>query len=229
MIEEILPDAVVSVESFGDAVDPMLFPEEEAVVARAVAKRRAEFATVRACARTALAKLGHPPAPLLPGERGAPIWPDGVVGSMTHCADYRACAVSSDGDTLAVGIDAEPHDRLPDGVLEAVSDPWERAWIARLGAERPEVSWDRLLFCAKEAVYKAWFPLTRRWLDFSEASLSVDPLERTFSARLSVTGHTAGGLAITGFRGRWLARDGLVLTTIVVPAGPDAQEQLQPR
>ncbi|MEU8104965.1 4'-phosphopantetheinyl transferase superfamily protein [Nonomuraea muscovyensis] len=219
MIEEILPRAVVAVEAFEDAAGPELFPEEEALIARAVQKRRDEFATVRACAREALAKLGQPAVPILPGERGAPVWPRGVVGSMSHCEGYRVCAVAPSVDVLTVGVDAEPNAAVPDGVLEAVSDAAERAWIAELAVARPDISWDRLLFCAKEAVYKAWFPLTRRWLDFSEATVTVDPEAGTFAARLLVQGRTPEGGPITGFRGRWLAGRGLLVAAIAVPRG----------
>ena len=70
-----MPPAVAVAESFGDISGARLFPEEEAVVARAVDKRRREFTTARACARTALAGLGLPAAPIGRGERGAPGWP----------------------------------------------------------------------------------------------------------------------------------------------------------
>ena len=84
MIEEILPTEVAAVEAFDDPPGAMLYPEEEAVIARAVDKRQREFTTARVCARAALAALGLPPAPILPGQRGAPGWPNGVVGSMKH-------------------------------------------------------------------------------------------------------------------------------------------------
>ncbi|MET9341900.1 4'-phosphopantetheinyl transferase superfamily protein [Nonomuraea sp. NPDC003804] len=217
MIERILPAAVVAVEAFDDDPDARLFPEEEAVVARAVAKRREEFATVRGCARKALAELGLPPLPILPGERGAPIWPPGVVGSMSHCLGYRVCALARERDIETVGVDAEPNAALPKRVLDAVSDAAERARIAVLEAARPEVAWDRLLFCVKEAVYKAWFPLTRRWLAFSQASVSIDAAG-TFSARVLIEGTTPDGRRLTGFEGRWLAGDDLVIAAIAVPA-----------
>jgi 4'-phosphopantetheinyl transferase EntD len=213
MIERILPGAVVAVDTREDDPAAVLFPEEEALLARAVDKRRREFATVRACARTALARLGLPPAPILPGTRGAPTWPAGVVGSMTHCDGYRACAVARAGEVLTIGIDAEPDAALPEGVLGVVSDAGERAWIAELSAAEPGVSWDRLLFSAKESVYKAWFPLTGRWLGFEEATVSVRPAERTFEARLLVPG------PVSGFSGRWLTTGGLILTSVCVPAG----------
>jgi 4'-phosphopantetheinyl transferase EntD len=78
------------------------------------------------------------------------------------------------------------------------------------------VHWDRLLFSAKESVYKAWFPLTRRWLNFTEAAVTPHP-DGTFTARLLVPGPVVDGHPVDGFDGRWLTRDGLVLTAIVLP------------
>jgi enterobactin synthetase component D / holo-[acyl-carrier protein] synthase len=219
MIEEILPPEVASAEAFDDDSSAVLFPEEEAVVSRAVAKRRGEFTTGRACARAALAKLGIPPAPILPGPRRAPQWPPGVAGSITHCDGYRAAAVALVRDVASVGVDAEPDDALPDGVLDRVSLARERAWLPGLAAAAPGVSFDRLLFCAKESVYKAWFPLTGRWLGFEQAEITIEPEAGTFSAELLEPGPVLGGRPLTGFTGRWLARDGLLLTAIVVPAG----------
>jgi 4'-phosphopantetheinyl transferase EntD len=216
MITEILPDGVVAEEAFGDLPEAELFPEEEAAVARAVPKRRGEFSTVRACARVALARLGIPPAPIVPGTRGAPQWPAGVVGSITHCDDYRACAVARESDVVTIGLDAEPHGTLPHGVLNLVSSAQERDGLARLSAAAPEVHWDRILFCAKESVYKAWFPLTHRWLNFEDAHVDIDPASGTFSARLLVKGPVVNGAVIDGFNGRWLVGNGLIATAIVV-------------
>ena len=217
MLAEIVPPEVAADEAFGDLPDAVLFPEEEAVVARAVDKRRREFAAARACARAGLARLGVPPVPILPGLRGAPQWPPGIVGSITHCAGYRASALARAEDMLTLGLDAEPDDRLPEGVLNAVSSADERAGLDALAAAAPGPSWDRLLFCAKEAVYKAWFPLTRRWLGFADAAVTIDPERGTFAARLLVEGPVLEGRTLTGFTGRWLARDGLLLAAIAVP------------
>ncbi|MDG9715915.1 4'-phosphopantetheinyl transferase [Streptomyces sp. DH24] len=226
MIEELLPDTAVVVESHGgeDADEARLYPEEEALVARAVAKRRREFAGVRSCARRAMEKLGVPPQPVLVGERGAPRWPDGVVGSMTHCAGFCGAALARAGDLASVGIDAEPAGPLPQGVLTAVALPAEAERLARLAAERPEVHWDRLLFSAKESVYKAWFPLTGKWLDFSEADIEIfaDPGDRpggTFRAALLVPGPRVGDRRVDHFDGRWTAQGGLLATAVsITPA-----------
>jgi 4'-phosphopantetheinyl transferase EntD len=140
-----------------------------------------------------------------------------VVGSITHCDGYRACAVARDSDIVTIGLDAEPHDRLPDGVLDAVSLAPERERVAELTAAVPGVCWDRMLFCVKESVYKAWFPLTNRWLGFEEARVDFDPVSESFTAQLLVSGPVVNGRTLTGFTGRWLVSQGLIVTAIVIP------------
>src|SRR3569833_2826929 len=222
MIELILPPEVASAEACDVSGEVDLFPEEEAAVARAVDKRRREFTTARGCARRALAVLGLPPVPIVPGERGAPTWPAGVVGSMTHCDGYRASAVALEERVRTVGVDAGPNGPLPYGVLEAVASPPERAWIQARAGDGSGVCWDRLLFSAKESIYKAWFPLTRRWLDFDEAVVTADPDDGTFTARLRVPGPVVDGRALTGVTGRWTVSHGLVATAIAVLAAAPA-------
>jgi 4'-phosphopantetheinyl transferase EntD len=225
VINDILPDAVSAVDTFDDH-DVELFPEEERLVANSVDKRRKEFTTGRHCARAALAGLGIAPVPVLAGERREPTWPAGVVGSITHCKGYRAAAVGRTGDVWTIGIDAEPNEPTPPGVLEAIALPAELRMVARLAAAGDKVSWDRLLFSAKESVYKAWFPLTRLWLDFSEADIEITPApgaapgvppHGTLHARLLVPGPVVGGRRVDRFEGRWTVRRGLVATAITVP------------
>jgi 4'-phosphopantetheinyl transferase EntD len=213
VIEKILPDIVACAEAFTDSPDVTLFPQEAALVWRATDKRRREFTTGRACARLALGKLGVPPGPIVTGERGAPRWPPGIVGSITHCDGYRAAAVARAKHVTAIGLDAEPNAPLPSGVLDVVSHAAERARLATLSSAERGVCWDRLLFCAKESVYKAWFPLTGRWLGFEDADVTIEP-DGTFTARLV----PATAAEPTSFNGRWLAGGGLVLTAIAVPA-----------
>jgi 4'-phosphopantetheinyl transferase EntD len=221
VIEEIVPKSAASAESFGGSLGTGLFPEEATLVARATEKRRREFTTGRECARGALAALGVAAAPILRGYRGAPLWPDGIVGSITHCAGYCAAAVARTQDLLTIGLDAEPNAALPGGVLELISLPAERARLRELAAAAPGIGWDRLLFCAKEAVYKAWFPITRRWLDFKEASVTFAPAAPdtgTFTASILVPGPVIGDRLITSFTGRWLSSRNLLLTAITVTA-----------
>ncbi|MFC4147961.1 4'-phosphopantetheinyl transferase [Micromonospora mangrovi] len=218
MLAELLPATVIVAESSSDPVGVALHPDEERIAVDALGRRSPEFVTGRHCAHRALRRLGVPPSPVLSGAGGAPRWPPGVVGSITHCPGYRAAAVARAADMVTIGIDAEPGEALPDGVLKLVSLPQERAELAGLARLSRPVPWDKLLFSAKESVYKAWFPLTGRWLGFMDARLTIDADRGTFDARLLVPGPTVGGRELTGFTGRWLARDGLLLTAVALPA-----------
>ncbi|BBB01597.1 putative phosphopantetheinyl transferase [Actinacidiphila reveromycinica] len=234
MIEHLVPASVRTRAAYGDELDRVpLHPEEEPGVARAVPKRRAEHAAGRACAREALAGLGVPagPIPRDDADRGAPVWPEGVVGSITHCDGYRAAAVARATDVLALGIDAEPDGPLPEGVLDVIhSTSEERAALAELTGKKPEIHWDRLLFSAKETVYKAWYPYHHRMLGFEEAELLLaedpvlsGPTRGTFTARLLVPGPLlADGVGPEVFTGRWIAHAGIVATVIAIEAPPQA-------
>ena len=228
MLSSLLPPEVEVEECFGDPEDAVLMPGEEAVIARAVDKRRMEYITTRHLARTALVRLGFPPVAIGTGGNREPLWPAGVVGSMTHCRGYRAAAVArvgsgggaaggvggagraggSDsggtgfggaGAVVGLGIDAEPHGPLPEGVFDTIARPDEMPALAELAAERPQVRWDRLVFSAKESVYKAWFPVARRWLGFGEASVAFVPDEGMAGAgSVSGVGSVSGSGALSG-------------------------------
>lgn len=216
VLRSLLPPFVEVEETTGDSVADSPFVAERAVVERAVAKRRAEFFTVRDCARRALERLGQPAVPIVPGAHREPLWPEGIVGSLTHCDGYRAAAVGRAQRVVTIGVDAEPHGPLPEGVGEIVASDTERDHLASLTVRNPEMSWDRVLFSVKESVFKAWFPLTRGWLDFSECEVSLDPTG-TFAADLLVRGPIVDGRRIEGFTGRWTVQDNLVVTAICVP------------
>ncbi|MFZ2511701.1 MAG: 4'-phosphopantetheinyl transferase superfamily protein [Gordonia sp. (in: high G+C Gram-positive bacteria)] len=231
MIEVLFPRGVAAAEAFGDPDDATLLPAEETLVSQAVDKRRREFTTARHCGRRALGKLGIEPTAIMRGERGMPLWPSNVVGSLTHCDGYRAAVVAYSMQVRSVGIDAEPHAPLPDGVLSHTSLPAEREVLA---TREHDLHWDRLLFCAKEATYKTWFPLTGRWLGFedahitftrdtagTDAALGVAPADKvaagTFTSEILIDGTaTDGGPPLLTLPGRWLVANGLILTTIAL-------------
>ncbi len=217
LLSGVVPTSIASAELYDDPTDLAPLSEEEPLIARSVAKRRNEFITVRYCARQALGDLGLPPVPILKGDKGEPCWPDGVVGSLTHCEGFRGAVVGRTVDIRSVGIDAEPHAVLPKGVLDAISLPAERSELTALpgGAH-----WDRILFCAKEATYKAWFPLTHRWLGFEDAHITfaVDGSGSagSFTSQILIDPAAESGPPLTTLSGRWSVGDGLVLTAIVL-------------
>ena len=211
MLSEILPPSVVVDAVEGDDPEAFLFPEELVAVARAIEHRKREHAIGRSCARRALGRLGYGPLPILSGPKREPLWPAGVVGSITHCRGYSAAAVAKDSQLLAIGIDAEIHAPLPEGVFERISLPEERE---RLGTAPAGIHWDRLLFSAKEATYKAYYPLARAWLGFDQAAITFDPDARTFEVRLLVEPVRARSLSLQRFHGRFAIHRDWVLTAI---------------
>lgn len=213
VIGRILPRGTVAEEEFGEVGDPVGLYGQELVPDGWPPERRAEFAAVRVLARRALARLGEPPGPIPRGERGAPVWPAGVVGSMAHCPGYRVAVVANTDQVFTLGVDAEPHRPLPAGVLAEIALPAERGQLELLGAQRPDLCWDRLLFCAKEALYKAWFPLARSWLGFDEAHVTLD-VNGTFLAELLVPEPEAAGCPVDRFSGRWLSDHDLLVAAI---------------
>jgi 4'-phosphopantetheinyl transferase EntD len=222
LVPAVLPDTLVAdlayAELYADPPGLEPRPEEEPLIAKSVAKRRNEFITARHCARVALGELGIPEVPILKGDKGEPCWPEGVVGSLTHCTGYRGAVVGRSNAVRSVGIDAEPHGVLPDGVLDSISLPEERRELPR--SMPAGLHWDRVLFCAKEATYKAWFPLTKRWLGFEDAHITFDAdasgTAGRFVSRILIDPEALTVPPLTALAGRWSVQRDLVLTAIVL-------------
>ncbi|WP_444662704.1 4'-phosphopantetheinyl transferase family protein [Cellulomonas sp. CW35] len=207
MLADLLPPGVEVTERHGPPVTVPLFADEERAVAQAVPARRAEYAAVRGCAREALSRLGVTTLAVPSAPNRAPVWPQGVVGSMTHCAGYRAAAVARAGAWAGLGIDAEPRAPLPPEVAALVLDESERAPLAELD---PALCADRVLFSAKESAYKVWSPITGVWLGFEDVRVRLE--DDTFVVRL-----LKPGLGVDELRGRWAVGDDLLVTALALP------------
>jgi 4'-phosphopantetheinyl transferase EntD len=119
-------------------------------------------------ARSLLDSLGAASAPLLNGPDRAPAWPAGFVGSISHCQTLCVVVVASASDICAIGVDVEPAAALDADVEPLVLTARDRDSIARL-PPRIRALGGRLVFSAKEAFYKAMFPTTGVFLDFTQA------------------------------------------------------------
>src|SRR5262245_9062851 len=136
---------------------------EAAAVARAVARRRDEFLTGRALARRALAELGCPPTAIPVGEGRMPIWPDLYLGSISHCPGLCVAHVARRRALLGIGVDVERAQALSPDLIASVSSPEE--WARLSHGQTPQIDAGTLCFSAKEAVYKAYFPAARTFLE----------------------------------------------------------------
>ncbi len=151
---------------------PPLHPDERLFIAKAAQRRIEEFTAGRACARRALADLGHPDFAVRVGADRGPIWPPGIVGSITHCNGFCGAVAVDESVCLGVGIDAERTGALNADEQDVFCTPIEREWLEQLepdGRARAAT----LLFSAKEAFLKAQAPLTRRVPDFREIEIEV--------------------------------------------------------
>jgi 4'-phosphopantetheinyl transferase EntD len=210
------PDVIVFAAPAAFAVDP-LFPEEEAAVVNALDKRRREFAVGRACAREALRRLGTPAGPIPSRPDRAPVWPPGIVGTITHCTGLVAAAVASRDQFEGIGLDAESRERPLESNLDRfIRTPAERSTMDRLLLPA-ELDVVRLVFSAKESVHKCIAPMSGITLGFHDVELDVDVGDGRFRARL--VGQQDDRLPdFARLSGRFVVTDELVLTTVVVAA-----------
>lgn len=192
-----------------------LFPEEEPAVARAIDRRRREFAAARACARRAMGRLGLPPLPVPTDGRRAPVWPAGVVGSISHTGDYCAAVVARLGSVRSIGLDVEADEAVKGRLWDRICTEAELGWISTQPPDR-HGWWVRLVFSAKEAFYKCQYGLTETYLGFHEVELSVDPESSRWIATLSVD---AGDLTRgTRIGGGWVVSEGILATGCWLPS-----------
>ena len=207
--EALLPGSVVVATAEHD-VDGILADDESDAVAAALPARRAEFATGRVLGRRALDALGVRCGSIPVARSGAPVWPSGVVGSITHCTGLRACAVGRRDEHAGIGIDATPARPLPGGVLARVADLGSAPVTAGLAALRAAgvESPDSVLFAAAESVAKARTSAHGGWHGIDGADVALHP-DGSFAVR------ARRGPAFTG-SGRWAVAGGLALAGIAL-------------
>jgi 4'-phosphopantetheinyl transferase EntD len=187
------PDIAVAAVRAGEHT---LYPEEQTFVARAVPARRADFAAGRTAARRALGALGIEPRAIPSGERRAPVWPEGTVGSISHSGGWAVAAVARSSDVFALGLDIEVAAPLPEDVEALVVGPRDR-----LGSSNYRAT---IAFSAKESVYKALQPARGWLLEFADVELELEGESFTAIARSMRLG------------GRWSIEQGMIATIAIV-------------
>lgn len=214
MFRQLLPsDVVVSVAS-PEMWSTPLHPLEEPYVRRAVSKRRREFSAGRACAREALKTFGIDDFPVIPTPERFPDWPPGIIGSITHTANYCAAAVCRRGRIISLGIDVEGATELAFDIVPLVLGEHERARLEAIDPSARALQ-IKILFSAKESIYKAYYPTTRVVLDFHDVDLILLPGTRRFVGRL-VNDDAPSLDGKREFHGRYGWKNEHVFTSVVV-------------
>ncbi len=173
--------AVSARRTAGDPAD--LFDVEASHVRQACPRRQGEFAAGRACVRAAFRAIGVPPYAVPADGRRAPVWPLGLVGSISHCPGLCVAVVAPRPRRMAVGVDVDTNEGLPFGLENVVATPAERGAAERLGRLLP-CDPLKLLFVIKEAMFKLYFPVAQHFLEFRDMWVRLDPVAGTFDAEL---------------------------------------------
>lgn len=211
----LFPVGVAGAEWTGDEAPPVAWPEERVAVAQAVTKRAREFDAGRHCARAALAELGVPSValPMLPS--GAPRWPDGILGSITHSHGYCGAVAARAGTILSLGFDAERCGAVAPAIWRDIASADElRALRARADDAAHLAALVSVLFSGKEAYYKAFHQLGGGTLDFHDVTLHL--VDGGGFEVSHVHPPREGGTGAAVVRGRWRIDGAWVYTASAV-------------
>jgi 4'-phosphopantetheinyl transferase EntD len=208
---------VIAAQMRGPGNASELFPAEADHIRRAVPKRVQEFSAGRACARRGLTEFGIHDYELRTAGDRQPIWPESMVGSISHTTGFCVAVVGAKLKFQALGVDSEVVGAASTDIWAAICGPEETRWRDSLPkAEQPAAV--TLIFCAKEAFYKCQYPLTGEWLDFHD--LRVEPLDWG-PARAAFAVHPARPLAVAPdapatLAGKYMFHEGLVTAGIAL-------------
>ena len=197
--------------------DFRLLPEEQAIAESfGSQKRRAEFTMGRIYAHGALSRFGLESEPILRNpETREPCWPDSVWGSITHSAGFAAVAVGLKKEVGGVGIDLENFSKSVDfNIRRQVCVDSELEWLESLPTKQANRAL-RIIFSAKESIFKCLYPSTKTYLSFKDAAVSVNETEKNFSF---IIFKSFPGIIKQDFphHGRFSEMDKMLLTSVYI-------------
>ncbi len=162
-----------------------LHDAERVYVKKAVEKRRREFSAGRFCAREALRQLGCNAGPIAQDAGGAPLWPEDIVGAITHSSTYAAAAVAGKSHLRGIGIDLEAVSRVSEMIAGKILTGPEKARLQNEPDPQERQRLLALIFSAKEAVYKCLHPITQGRIGFEDACIECEPSRSVLRIQLS--------------------------------------------
>lgn len=208
-----LPRPVVVHGGRIDKLQAPLADTEAGFVQNAVPRRVREFTAGRHCARTALARLGFPVDAIPMGPRREPLWPHGVIGSISHGAGYCLAAVCERSRFAGIGVDIESPSGLPATLVDLVCTPCEREWCERREPDAARLL-AKFMFSAKESVFKCLYPVYAQELEFEDVTLDLDLEACRFLAHVPASALDAD--ADLEVRGRFACTGEFVMTCAVL-------------
>ena len=171
-LRELFPQGALTAELPGAGDPGTLYPDEARYVQKAVRKRAEEFAAGRLCARLLLSEFGIHHFAIEVGAHRQPLWPEPLVGSITHTTGFCAAVAAPKKCLRSVGIDTEIAGSVKTDLWRGICTPLETAWLRTL-AKPKQLAAATVIFSAKEAFYKCQFPLTQERLGFHDVSVEL--------------------------------------------------------
>ena len=201
--------------------DTPLCPEEEALIVKAVDKRKREFRAGRNCAHDLMNSAGIQCDALLKGKQREPNWPAGWVGSISHTQGLCVVAIANQNRFRSIGLDVEQATPLGDDVRNMICSAPEQDRLSRLaftaGQEIASKPMDKVIFSAKESIHKTYFPLNYHTLDFLDAQVDIDVGSCSFEATI-LNPEPSSNVVIRTLRGKYCIDQSYVATFISLEA-----------
>ena len=199
-----IPGVLIGHRMISTGDELALLPEEQRAFATSVDKVRRASGAARIVARRLMAQMGQLQQAVPKGASGAPVWPEGLVGSLAHNSQVAVAALARRMDFSSLGIDVETAEPLEADLLDLIATPAERKAIAN------DPCGGRLLFAIKEAVYKAVHPLDGVFLEHHDVEVNL--VAGTAAVRggrtrdqfrhISIQPHRGAGIHLSSWSGR---------------------------
>ncbi len=219
-------ESIIDQDIFYKVAEPWMWETplvaaEEALIARAVDKRKREFRAGRHSAHSLFDRLNISCTELLKGQQREPAWPQDWVGSISHTDGFCGLVLAAKSRFQSIGFDVEQATPLKEEIFTMICRPEELDHIAALqlksGQKFASVPFDKLVFSAKESVHKTYFPLNYHTLDFLDARIEFEPEEQAFSAWI-INPEPTPKKPILKLKGRYCVDSERVATLITLPA-----------
>ena len=213
LTREILPQGLGVAAGDPTYMPPHIDLAEARAVSGAVAHRAVEFHAGRATARAAMDVLGLPPQSILMGRDRAPVWPNGVTGSISHSKTACVAVVGPTAEWAGIGVDLEEATALDPLLIAEVCTKAEQRWLGQQPSDERGLM-AKLIFSAKEAAYKAQYPVTGQLFGFEALELTIDRKTSRFKASFCVPqeAFAAGNI----LQGAYAHAAGLLVTGVAI-------------